>query len=203
MIFALARARLLLAQPRTTWPGSHALSRNPSGRRKTKQTRESRNSAWTPLKTGPYYLQQGSEHQVRHEGRRLRGRSRGEWRPYFSVWLDLRRAATRCVDAAEGGLASELTAGRLLLCVELQLGWGRGRTEAILTVSCGWKGKRYCQFRVENKCAARAKLLLSAVRLIGTLQWAFTCRNTANWGDPTYISVTELHTCPKITLRRF
>lgn len=41
-----------------------------------------------------------------------------------------------------GGLALKLTAGRLLLCIELQLGWGRGRTEAILTVSCGWKGSK-------------------------------------------------------------
>lgn len=41
-----------------------------------------------------------------------------------------------------GGLALKLTVGWLLLCIELQLGWGRGRMEAILTVNCGWKEAR-------------------------------------------------------------
>lgn len=39
-----------------------------------------------------------------------------------------------------GGLALKLTVGWLLLCIELQLGWGRGRMEAIL--SCELRVKR-------------------------------------------------------------
>lgn len=41
-----------------------------------------------------------------------------------------------------GGLALKLTVGRLLLCIGLQLGWGRGRTEAILTEAAAEKEAR-------------------------------------------------------------
>lgn len=53
-------ASLLLAQWYTTWSGSHALSRKPSGRRKTKQTRESSNSVWTPLKGSLNFSNRGT-----------------------------------------------------------------------------------------------------------------------------------------------
>lgn len=41
-----------------------------------------------------------------------------------------------------GRLALKLTVGRLLLCIGLQLGWGRGRTEAILTEAAAEKEAR-------------------------------------------------------------
>lgn len=139
-VFTQPPARLPLARGRTTWSGSHALSRNPSGRRKTKQTRE---EPWQRAdsieKRGPYYLQRGPTRSDTYA-----------WASWKWVGALLTQCFSLCllVLSAAGGLASKLKLTRLLGCCcgmrkgadgghtdWTELSWAELKKEAILVSS--------------------------------------------------------------------
>lgn len=145
-VFTQLWALLLFAQRRTTWSGSHALYSNPSGRRKTKQTRERTVTAcglhW---KEDPIISNRGT--YTRSETKR--GVCTGVLKVSRAVvlffWGWGRCCA--CVDLCSlrgRGLALALAVG---CCVSTGTRKG-ARTEAILTESCGWKGNEINRFRI-------------------------------------------------------
>lgn len=127
-------------------PRGLAVTRFPGTRQEEeKQNKPERAvTAWTPLKRGPQHI-----HEVRHEARLVRGRLKSELGRFLLVLWGLCQARARFFRHGRG-LALKLTAGRLLLCIEPQLGRGRGRMEAILIVSCGRKGSEIRRFRVRK-----------------------------------------------------